>query len=534
MQEKLKGFFGKIKDWWKSAAKKTKILIGSGVLAVLVVIGIITAINLNQPYEVLFTDMNQEELSEVASYLSDNGVSNYRISDNNTIMVPKNQKEELAAALIVQGYPTSGYSHSTYFDNVGSLTTESERNTLALYDLQDSLEAVIRCLDGVSDATVQITPEKDNSYVLDKDNTSEAKASVMVVMKSGKTLKKEQVSGIRNFVSHAVKGLEINNVTILDSYGNSYSSGNSLNDVQDISDLKFALEEQVNNYVRTRVFQVLSPFYGDGNISVSVTSVVDVDRKVTESTDYNTEDWATDGKGIIGHEIWNNELIRGDEDTAGGVAGAEPNTDTNPDIEDYVDNEQQINGDETYVGSSGEKDYLVDQETTQTEKLAGTVTDLMVAVSINGTAGSVDISSLYGHIARAAGISSDMQEDKISILVSPFYSGGSVPGIAEPSPNPFSDLILYAAMGGAVLLLFLLILILVLVLRHRRRKALVEEIEPAEAVVSPEKKGVDIMDPDLMKAMDLRKDVRKFADDNPEIAAQMLRSWLREGDGKNE
>ena len=71
MQEKLKAFFSKIKDWWKSAAKKTKILIGSGVLAVLVVIGIITAINLNQPYEVLFTDMNQEELSEVASYLSD-------------------------------------------------------------------------------------------------------------------------------------------------------------------------------------------------------------------------------------------------------------------------------------------------------------------------------------------------------------------------------------------------------------------------------------------------------------------------------
>ena len=29
--------------------------------------------------------------------------------------------------------------------------------------------------------------------------------------------------------------------------------------------------------------------------------------------------------------------------------------------------------------------------------------------------------------------------------------------------------------------------------------------------------------------MELRKDVRKFAEDNPEIAAQMVKSWLREG-----
>lgn len=30
--------------------------------------------------------------------------------------------------------------------------------------------------------------------------------------------------------------------------------------------------------------------------------------------------------------------------------------------------------------------------------------------------------------------------------------------------------------------------------------------------------------------MELRKDVRKFAEENPEIAAQMVKAWLREGD----
>ena len=32
------------------------------------------------------------------------------------------------------------------------------------------------------------------------------------------------------------------------------------------------------------------------------------------------------------------------------------------------------------------------------------------------------------------------------------------------------------------------------------------------------------------RSMELRKDIRQFTDDNPEIAAQMLRGWLRGGE----
>lgn len=53
MQEKVKGFFQKIKQWWLSAAKKTKILLGAGAAAVLVVIALVLVVSLNQPYTVL-------------------------------------------------------------------------------------------------------------------------------------------------------------------------------------------------------------------------------------------------------------------------------------------------------------------------------------------------------------------------------------------------------------------------------------------------------------------------------------------------
>ena len=40
--------------------------------------------------------------------------------------------------------------------------------------------------------------------------------------------------------------------------------------------------------------------------------------------------------------------------------------------------------------------------------------------------------------------------------------------------------------------------------------------------------SMDVMELEMERGMELRKDIRQFVTDNPEIAAQMLRSWIRE------
>ena len=75
---------------------------------------------------------------------------------------------------------------------------------------------------------------------------------------------------------------------------------------------------------------------------------------------------------------------------------------------------------------------------------------------------------------------------------------------------------------------------MILLLGRRRRKRR-KELEAAglAAVAQTEtapltpQEGADIMNLQTEKSMELRKDVRKFAEDNPEIAAQMVKSWLR-------
>lgn len=273
MQEKIKGYLGKVAGWWKAAGKKVKLFLIAGLIAVVAVVAVVLAMQMNQPYTTLFTGLNQTELNEIVSYLSEQGMADYRIEGSDTILVPAEQEVRLKAALAQQGYPKSGFAYSMYLDHVGSLTTEGEREQLELYELQDRIAAVVRCFDGVQEAVVDITPGEDNTFILDSENKYDASAAVFVTMRDGAELTQKQVQGIRNFVSHSVQGLEIDNVTITDSYGNTYSAGDTFTDIQDLSTLKLQLEEQINNKIRTSVLQVLTPIYGTENVKVSVTAL---------------------------------------------------------------------------------------------------------------------------------------------------------------------------------------------------------------------------------------------------------------------
>lgn len=523
MQEKVKGFFQKIKQWWLSAAKKTKILLGTGAAAVLVVIALVLVVSLNQPYTVLFTGLNQTDLTAIVSYLSDNGVTDYQIQGEDTVLVPESQEEQLKAALLIEGYPNSGSGYSMYLDHVSSLTTESERSQLALYDLQDRLAGVIRNFSSVRDAAVFITPGEDHTYVLDSGNVVEARATVIVTMEEGASLTDGQVKAIRNAVSHAVQGLSIDAVAIEDQFGNNYTAQDGITDVQDISALKMRLEEQTNNKIRTQVMQVLIPLFGEENIRVSVNSIVNMDRTYTDSTNYSGEE---DGEGIIGDRVFEQEIIRGGDETAGGTVG----TPSNADLNTYVQEQLNANGDEVLISNSGEEHSLVDTEKVQVEHLAGTVADVMVSVTINqSAAGGASANSLYPHVARAAGIGTELQNEKISILIQPFYQEGTAP---IPVPDGVPAWMLYAALAGLGVFVILLMVVLLIRRRSKRRKKLdgVQTVQRAEEIPAPAPEGADIMDMKTEKSLELRRDVRKFAEENPEIAAQMVKNWLREGD----
>ncbi len=102
----------------------------------------------------------------------------------------------------------------------------------------------------------------------------------------------------------------------------------------------------------------------------------------------------------------------------------------------------------------------MDETNQQVEHLSGTVSDVMVSVASNqAAADGTDAAALYPHVARAAGIATADQRDKISVLISPFYQADEP---VLPVPEGIPAWVIYAAAGGGVLFLVLLLVILLL------------------------------------------------------------------------
>ncbi len=557
IKDKLQDGTKKIKEFYSGDKKKKRIGITSAVLAIVIAASVFSAVKLNKKeYVSLFTDLTTEDLSSVVATLEEQGVIDYKIKDD-SILVNSKDEFNIRASIMTSGYPKSGFGYETYNSQLSLMTSESARQTAIVQDLQDRMGATIRCLEDVKDAKVTIQAGSDNRYVLDSENSVPASATVFVEMKNNQEIPDKYVEAIGNMILTAVSGLEFENITITDSFGNTFFPGqdNSEESTSSASDLKLRLEQQVNNRVRNEVLQALTPVYGSDNVKVSVNSTVDVSKRVQESVTYTTPEGAPAGEGIIGHYEYDQSLTRpADEQANGGVAGAEVNTDVNT----YLNSAGAVQGNEQTITNSGVEEHKVNTNTEQSEQNFGVVTDVMIAVTINEeVSGNVGAEQLVNHIARAAGIDAAQQADKINVLIAPFYNPDAQNNNQDNNNNPIAGFKMPpwgVYVIGAMVGLLLVLIILLIIIKKRRKKARLIAEQEAQAQAEAEQKALeeelfkkaalseaerlaaeeaakrDILDIQNERNLELKQDIRKFTEENPEIAASMLRIWLK-GEG---
>ena len=549
VKEKAKAFLRKTKERLKKVSRKVWIAIA----AVLVVIIVATAVALTlnkQEYAVLVTQVSDTEASNILTFLSDQGVTNYKVEDGNTIMVPAGQEAALKARILMANLNQTG---NYYMQNLSSFSTNEERSYAQLQDLMSDMETVIRNFPDVVDADVFISPGENRAYILDSGNVVEATAAVSVTMVEGKMLEDGQAQAIRDLLAYGVQGLKIDSVSISDKMGNVYLT----EDVMDgeISALKMQLQQAMENRIRTQVMNVLTPFFGEDNVRVGVTCEVEVDRTTevrneTYLPEY-AQDGSTNGEGIVGSKREEGYISRPGDGTVGGVVG----TESNSDLLENVEAGMNLQDDDSGLYVSKQFDYDNSHSTINIDNNGAVkMTDCSVAVSINARAAEEDLNvgEIQQLVARASNIqgerdpvtNEEILDGKIKVLAMNFYDPNiGTPPVIGGSGTTLPLWVLIAA--GIGLLLFIILLTVILLLRRKRRKKQEEEEarrrEEAEALLrvaglgleggeAPET-GADVMDLELERSMELRKDIRQFASDNPEIAAQMIKVWLKGGDG---
>lgn len=546
VKEKAKAFLDKTKERLKKISKKVWLVIAAVLVVLIVAIAIMLTLN-KQDYAVLVTQVSDNEASDILNFLSEQGVTNYRVEDGNTVLVPAGQESALKARILMANLNQTG---NYYMDNLGSFSTNEERSYAKLQDLERKMAGVIRNFPNVVDATVSIAPGENRAYILDSNNVVQASAGVMLTMVEGEVLSDEQASAIQQFVSNSVQGLEIDSVSIGDTAGNIYLTGEALDG--DASAMKIQLQQAWENRINTKVKNILDPIFGQDNVKVAVTCEVELNRTTEERNETilpeYAQDGSTDGRGPISSERSEGMIGRPGDNPAGGLVG----TESNADLPEQVEGLLNVQDGDSTIYANKQIDYDNSHSTINIDNNGvARVTDCSVAVSINArTAGDFDVNTIRQHVARAANIEGERDpvtgveilDNKVSVVAMDFFdpNAGNPPGIKDDG-RTVPLWVLIAA--GAGLLLFVILLTVILLLRRKKRKAQEEaearQREEAEALMRVAglgldgnlETGADVMDLELEKSMELRKDIRQFASDNPEIAAQMIRVWLKGGEG---
>ena len=556
-KEKLQGYFEKVKTALGKVSKKIWIIIGATVAAL--VIGIVIFLN-TRPYAPLIAGATEEEAGAVLSWLQEQGVTNYRVEGTGTVKVPESQVSALKARLLVDQYSQANASPTGYFEQVSALSTQADRDRAWLVDLRSRMERTIGQFPGVRGVTVEINLGEDRGYVLDSNNVVEASASVFLTMQRGQTLTDGQANAIRNYVANSVAGLKVESVSIGDTDGHDYSGQSTgVGTAAASSALKLQLERQIGNDFEKKIHQALDPIYGVGNVSATVNVEVELGDKTINDYQVTLPEFAqegeTGGRGIIGKQFYTYQFLTPDEAAVGGVVG----TPSNAELPTYVEPGDAAAELQGILEEQHQTEY--DNSKTQTQMVitAGTISKVTATVGIDAADyPNVDVELLRSGVAGAIGIEVPLVLEEgmtaqqylarqITVINEVFYEEP----VPEPEPSGWTALgipLWVVIAAGAGLLVFAIVLTVILLLRGRKRKKQEAEqraVEELLAVAMPQQTedgvqvdengepvGADVMDLHTERSMELRQSIREYVDENMEVAALLIKSWLKE-DGDN-
>ncbi len=521
MKEQASNVLKAIVQFWKSQSKKNKILYIS-VLAGIVVIAIVLSLVLNQKnYVVLYTGLDSAEAGQILTEIQAMKID-AQIQANGTITVPKDQENSLRMQLATKGYPKSALSYDIWNNGVNMFTTDSQKKEIAKMQLQERLQATIKTLSCVEDAIVTLDiPETSNTVI--STNTKKPSASVVVHIKDGESLSASQIKGISTIVLKSISGLEMDNVSITDGDGRPLTTsdaGSSDSVSTDKDRLKF--KQDFEGTIKKEILGLLQPAYGANGVNVSVNAVFNYDKKVTDHTQYTP---SVGDKGMVEHEDTSSST--GNNGSSGGVPGVDSNAD-----ETYPTGNSSSNG--SWSESSNNTSYLVNTLKEQTEKQGYYVDKVNVSLTVySNDLSATDKAKLINTVAKAAGTPPEL----ISVENFPLFNTkpGEIPTI---TPNKyfgytFEQILLMLA----VIFVVVLILIIIIVAASRGKKKPKNQLTyvkagGGQAPVINEQPQVDIRKltdrpPDTKEAA-IRHEIGDFSKNSPEIAAQLLKSWLRE------
>lgn len=523
-KEQIGNLKNSIQKFWKSQSKKRKI-IALSIIALIIIGAVVLTLVLHKPaYTVLYTGLETSECSEISTQLKSMEID-AQVKEDGTILVPETVENDVRMQLATMGYPKTTFSYDIWTENVNMFTTDSKIKQINKMELQNRLAATISTLSDVNSAIVTLDIPDTNNNVL-STSTSEPRASVVLHLKTGSTLTSDQIKGITHIVSMSISGLDEENVSITDGTGTPLNAGEVKVDQVVLETQKLQFKKDFEDAIAQEILGLLTPSYGPEGVKVTVNASLDYDKNVKEQTTYTP---SVGDNGMVEHE--EQSQSSGTSTSGGDIVGVEPNADGTYPTSDGSETE------ESWSESSSSTSYLVNTLKEQTEKQGYYVDRVSVSVMVYKDILSSQERTAIENVAKNA---AGTQEEYVSVENLPPYqerddndnddeltpTNGMLSFLGELS------LIEIILICGGIVLIIIIIVLIVAIRKHKRRK-LEEQLAEQEALLRAQEeaenevKKLSENEPETKEAA-IRHEIEEFTKNSPEVAAQLLKNWLRE------
>jgi flagellar M-ring protein FliF len=261
---------------------QTRLIAMGAAAAISVAIVVAAAMFVNKPaYETLYVNLETSDLNQVSMALAEANLDFEVGSDGKSIQVPVGTTSKARLMLAEKGLPNSTNAGYELFDNVGSLgLTSFMQEVTRVRALEGEISRSIQQINGISAARVHIVMPDVGNF-----RRAQQKPTASVMIRANSSTGRKAASSIRHLVASAVPGLDVEDVTILDSTGQLLASGDDGSNNQ--LNRSLGIVQSVQSEIETNIDKALAPFLGMDNFRSSVTASLNTDSQQIQETVYD-------------------------------------------------------------------------------------------------------------------------------------------------------------------------------------------------------------------------------------------------------
>ena len=347
-------------------------------LVVVVIFAVIYSSMQSSPYRPVMPGLQEADQQAAFNSLKTAEFNPKIDSVTGQLTVPSERFHEARIFLASQGLPKAGATGLDGLKDQSSMTTSQFMEQVKVNAaMEQELARSIMQIGSVQSARVHLATPKQSVFVRDR---TPPKASVVLAPYPGRAVSASQVQAIVHLVSSSVPYLTPDQVTVVDNVGKLMTES-STEQKLGLTSAQEQHKQQMEEVLRGRIMQILSPMVGEANVRSQVNLVLDFTQ--TEST---TEDFDNRDKGprtrseVVAEDRANIREAEGVPGSLTNTAPAAPTTTTNTQLDSAKGPSESNN---RTLSNRSTRNFELDRTVRHVRTASGGIQKVSVAVIVN-------------------------------------------------------------------------------------------------------------------------------------------------------